>query len=282
MVNKPIGYSGLAVACAALVSCFSVPMRIIARLIGSLIILGFTRTLHTQIGDSQDKAGVVQKAIVPADQIPPAPALTPEEALATFKLAPGIKLELAAADPLIEDPVAISFGPDGRMWVVEMRGYMPDLDGTAENAPVGRVVVLRDRDGDGRYDERTVFIDGLVLPRAILVVGDGVLVGAPPELAYWRDTDGDGKADKKVVVATDYGVAVDPKRPFLANPERAPNGLLWARDNWIYSAAYTKKFRFKNGEWETGPSSFRGQWGLGEDEFGRFYHGSNSDQLRVD
>ncbi len=235
-----------------------------------------------QIGDRADKRGEVQKTLVPSELVPAAPALSPEDALRLFRLAPGFKLEIAAAEPLVQEPVAAVFGPDGRLWVVEMRGYMADLDGNGEELPVGRVVVLRDRDGDGRYDESTVFVDKLVLPRALMLVGDGVLVGAPPELTWWRDTDGDGKADKSVVVATDYGVKVDPKRPHLANPERAPNNLLWAHDNWIYSAAYTKKFRFKNGEWETGATIFRGQWGLAADDFGRFYHNSNSDQLRVD
>lgn len=248
----------------------------------ALLALALVSTAGAQIGDRLDRPGDVQKSLVPADKIPPAPALTPEQAMKTFKLAPGYRLELAAAEPQVQEPVAMAFGPDGRMWVVEMRGYMPDLDGTGEDAPVGRVVVLRDADGDGRFEESKVFVDQLVLPRAIALVADGVLIGAPPELAFYRDTDGDGKADKKDVVATDYGVKVDPKRPHLANPERAPNSLHWAFDNWIYSAAYTKKFRFMNGQWETAPTSFRGQWGLGEDAFGRLYHGSNSDFLRVD
>ncbi len=235
-----------------------------------------------QIGDRSDRAGEVQKSIVPAEKIPAAPALTPAQALKSFTLAPGFKLELAAAEPLVQEPVAIAFGPDGRLYVVEMRGYMPDLDGNGEDLPVGRISVLRDTNGDGTYDTSTVFADNLVLPRAIAVVGDGLLVGAPPELLFFRDTDGDGKADKKEVIATDYGVRVDPKRPHLANPERAPNSLLWAYDNWIYSAAYTKKFRYVQGVWETGATSFRGQWGLSQDDFGRLYHGSNSDSLRVD
>ena len=243
----------------------------------SLVPLAFA-----QIGDRQDKAGVVQKPLVPAGLIPAAPALPPEEALKSFRLAPGIRLELVAAEPLVQEPVAIAFAEDGRMFVAEMRGYMPDLDGNGEDLPTGRIVVLRDNDRDGRYEESKIFVDQLVLPRAIAVVGDGVLVGAPPELIHFRDTDGDGKADKREVVASDYGVRVDPRRPHLANPERAPNSLLWAYDNWIYSAAYTKKFRFANGQWETGATSFRGQWGLGQDDFGRFYYGSNSDYLRVD
>jgi len=244
--------------------------------------LGLVLPASAQIGDRQDRAKDVQKSLVPADQIPAAPALTPEQALKTFKVAPGYRLEIAAAEPQVQEPVSVVFGPDGRMWVVEMRGYMPDLDGNGGDAPVGRVVVLTDRDGDGRYEDSQVFIDQLVLPRAIALVGDGVLVGAPPELAFYRDTTGDGKADTKEIVATDYGVRVDPKRPHLANPERAPNHLLWANDNWIYSAAYTRKFRYVKGAWETGATSFRGQWGLSQDDFGRLYHGSNSDHLRVD
>ncbi len=249
---------------------------------GLVATLALSACACAQIGDRSDKSGELQRSLVPANRIPPAPALTPEAALKSFTLAPGIKLELAAADPLVQEPVAIAFAPDGRMFVVEMRGYMPDLDGTGEDLPVGRIVVLRDTDGDGRYDESKVFVDQLVLPRAITVVGDGVLVGAPPELIYYRDTDGDGKADQRTVIATDYGVRVDPKRPHLANPERAANSLTWAYDNWIYSSAYTRKFRFVNGQWETGTTSFRGQWGLGQDDFGRFYHGSNSDSLRID
>jgi glucose/arabinose dehydrogenase len=161
----------------------------------SLALLAVPAAL-AQIGDRQDKAGEVQKSLVPAHLVPSAPPLTPEQALASFKLAPGFKVEIAAAEPQVQEPVAITFGPDGRMWVVEMRGYMPDLDGNGEDLPSGRVVVLTDRDGDGRFEDSRIFIDELVLPRAIALVGDGVLVGAPPELAFWRDTDGDGKADK--------------------------------------------------------------------------------------
>ena len=116
-----------------------------------------------QIGD---KAGEPQKQLVPPELVPPSPALTPEQALKSFKLAPGIKLELVAAEPLVQEPVAIAFASDGRMFVVEMRGYMPDLDGTGEDLPVGRVSVLRDNDGDGRYEDARVFIEQLILPRA--------------------------------------------------------------------------------------------------------------------
>lgn len=235
--------------------------------------------LRAQIGD---KAGEAQVPIVPANLIPPSPALSAAAEFKTFQVAPGFRVELVASEPLVGDPVAMAFGPDGRMWVVEMRSYMPDLDGHGEDRPVGRVVVLSDTNGDGRMDKSEVFVDGLIMPRAIALAHGGVLVGAPPKLWFCRDTDGDGKCDEKIEVANDYGVQVDPARPELANPERAPNSLLWALDNWIYSGAYTAKFRRRDGKWERGVTTFRGQWGLSQDDWGHLFHNSNSDQLRAD
>ena len=83
---------------------------------------------------------------------------------------PGFTVELVAAEPLVKDPVAFEWSPDGRLWVVEMRGYMPTIDGKGEDAPVGQVVVLEDTDNDGRAEKRTVFLDGLVQPRTVKVL----------------------------------------------------------------------------------------------------------------
>lgn len=238
--------------------------------------------LKAQIGDNWEKPGFVQVPLVPANQIPPAPVVPAEQAVKEFKLAPGFRIELVAAEPLVQDPVQIQFGPDGRMWVVEMRSYMPNLDGAGEEMPTGRISVLTDTDGDGSYDQSKIFLDNLVMPRAFFLTRDGALVGAPPHLWHYRDTDGDGVADEKVDVALDFGVQTDPERPFLANPERAPNSLVWGHDNWIYVGAYTKRFRFRDGAWENTPTVFRGQWGLSQDDFGHLFHNSNSDSLRVD
>jgi len=232
-----------------------------------------------QIGD---KAGEPQVQLVPDNQIPPSPALTPQQQLKTFQIAKGFQISLVASDPQVGDPVAAQFGPDGRLWVVEMQGYMPDLDGTTEDQPHGRVVVLEDKDGDGVFEASTVFLDKVVMPRALALHRDGVLVGAPPHLWFCRDTNGDGKADEKTEIATDFGVRVDPSRPQLANPERAPNALLWGHDNWLYVGAYTARFKFKDGRWVRGLSNFRGQWGLSQDDFGHLFHNSNSDQMRAD
>jgi mono/diheme cytochrome c family protein/glucose/arabinose dehydrogenase len=238
--------------------------------------------LCAQIGDKADKAGVQQVPIVPANLIPPSPPLSAEEALRAFKVAPGYRIELVAEAPLVRHPTVLQFAPDGRLWVVEMTGYMEDFDGTTEAQAKGSVVVLSDTDGDGRMDKRTVFLDNIILPRALVLHRDGALVGAPPHLWFCRDTDGDGKADEKTEVATDFGVRVDPARPQLANPERAPNALLWGHDGWLYAGAYTARFKSVDGKWVRENSTFRGQWGLAQDDYGRLYSNNNSDLLRVD
>ena len=245
----------------------------------SLAALCLAAAACAQIGD---KAGEAQMQLVPDGLIPPSPALTPQDELKTFQIAKGYRISLAASDPQVGDPVAAQFGPDGRLWVVEMQGYMPDLDATTEDQPHGRVVVLEDKDGDGVFETSTVFLDKVVMPRALALHRDGVLVGAPPHLWFCRDTNGDGKADEKIEVATDFGVRVDPARPQLANPERAPNALLWGHDNWLYVGAYTARFKFKDGRWQRGLSNFRGQWGLSQDDYGHLFHNSNSDQMRAD
>ena len=108
--------------------------------------------------------------------IPPATILSPEEMLKTLTVPKGFQVELVAAEPMVTTPVAMQFDEDGRLWVVEMNGYMPNIDGKNEDVPNGRVVVLEDTNGDGKMDRRTVFLDKLVMPRAILLRKGGALI----------------------------------------------------------------------------------------------------------
>src|SRR5687768_3474366 len=106
----------------------------------------------------------------------PSPERTPAEELASFQIADGLNVQLVASEPMVQDPVVIMFDPDGRLWVVEMRGFMPDIDGKGEEARVGRISVLEDTDGDGRMDVSKIYIDSLIMPRAIALVPGGALV----------------------------------------------------------------------------------------------------------
>lgn len=212
----------------------------------------------------------------PTWEIPPAPVLTAEEALETFTLQPGFRIELVASEPLIQDPVAMDFDADGRIWVAEMQSFMPNVDGEGEIVPVSRVVVLEDTDGDGRMDKSSTYMDDLILPRAIRVVAGGVLIGEPPNLWFTRDTDGDGRADEKILVTDNYS-----KRE--ANPEHGANGLLYGIDNWIHDAMSDQgSYRYIDGEWVHRPTVRRGQWGISQDDYGRHYTNNNSRYLRVD
>lgn len=226
-------------------------------------------------GQAGDRPNEVQTPVPSHIVTPPAPALSPEEALKTFTVAPGFRIELVAAEPLVRDPVVIQFAPDGKLWVVEMTGYMPNVDGIGEDKPIGTIATLEDTDGDGRMDKRTTFADGLVMPRAISFVDDGVLVAAPLMLWYMKDTNGDGVADQKTEINTNYGNT--------SGPEHNANGLMWAMDNWIYSANWTIRYRYEgNGKFTPDETITRGQWGITQDNVGRLYYNSNSDPLRVD
>jgi mono/diheme cytochrome c family protein/glucose/arabinose dehydrogenase len=221
-----------------------------------------------------DEPGETQAPLPSSLIIPPAPPLAPDQALKTFQLPPGFRIELVAAEPLVQAPVAMCFDVRGRIWALEMTGYMPNLEGKGEDQPVGRVVILEDTNRDGRFDSSKVFVDGLVMARALALVHGGALIGEPPKLWFCPDRNRDDKADGKIEVADDYGSP--------ANPEHTANGLLWGLDNWIYSANHTVRFRYTTGAWERGPTVFRGQWGITQDDFGRLFYNSNSDQFRGD
>lgn len=211
-------------------------------------------------------------SVVVADE--PPPVLSPQESLASFELAePGYRIELIASEPMVQDPVAMQFDGEGRLWVVEMRGYMQDLDRKGVNDPIGRVTVLEDTDRDGVMDKSTVFLDNLVLPRSIAIHPDGVLIAESKPLWFVEDTDGDLVADRKTLVDADY--AKD-------QIEHSANGLLRAMDNWIYNAKEGHRYRRSGKEWIRNETEERGQWGISQDDQGRLFYNYNHSQLHSD
>ena len=206
-----------------------------------------------------------------------APVLSPAEALRTFAMPPGYRLELVASEPLIQDPIAIDWDPAGRLWAIELPGYMRDIEASGEYEPIGRIVVLADTNGDGAMDRRTVFADGLVQPRAIAVLEQGVLVGEPPNVWMMRDTNGDLRSDRKDLVAAGYG-----RRE--TNVEVNANALLWGLDNRIHMSGTGADMVLRYGDrtFQVQRSLSRGQWGATQDDAGRVYRNHNESVLHVD
>ena len=147
--------------------------------------------------------------------------IPPEQALETFELPEGFRIELAAAEPNVVDPVAMAFDEQGRLLVVEMSDYPLDAE------PRGQVKRLEDRDGDGYFEQAEVFADGLSMPTGVMSWGAGILVTAAPDILYFEDSDQDGRADVRKVVLTGFAAT---------NPQLRVNGLLYGIDNWIYAA----------------------------------------------
>lgn len=213
---------------------------------------------------------------VDPDNYAHSPALPPDEALETFKLAPGYEIELVASEPLVINPIEIKWDAKGRMWIVEMPDYMTTLEGdsSSSESPNARIKVLEDTNGDGTMDKSTVFLDDLSLARAIGFVNEGKLVADETELTFHADTTGDLTSDTQEVLIEDF---VNPD-----NPEHTDNGLQFMMDNWLYNAKSDLRFRFRDGELVKDKTHFRGQWGLTQDNYGRLYYNNNHYWLFAD
>ncbi len=150
---------------------------------------------------------------------------TPEDAQQLFQLDDGLRIELVAAEPLVRSPVAIAFDEDARLWVVEMPDYPtgpPD-----ETPPEGRIVVLEDRDADGRFERSTVFMKSVLFATGILPWRGGAFVTGQFGIRYLKDTDGDGQADLDEPLYV--GSYTDVSQHFLNSPTLG-------FDNWVYVA----------------------------------------------
>ncbi|MGI9241565.1 MAG: DUF7133 domain-containing protein, partial [Verrucomicrobiales bacterium] len=189
---------------------------------------------------------------------------SPEESMAMIEIQDGYKLELVAAEPMVEEPAAMAWDGDGRLYVAELNTYMQEIDGKDQHQPVCRVVRLEDTDDDGVMDHRTVFVDKLVLPRMIQALDDRVIIRETNtfDLHSYRDTDGDGVADEKRLVFQGG------KRG--GNLEHQPSGLEWNIDNWMYVTYTNRRYRWAGDhiEAEEIPSG-SGQWGVTHDDVGR-------------
>jgi len=153
--------------------------------------------------------------------------LAPADALKAFEAAPGLRVELVAAEPLVASPCAIAFDSKGRLFVAENRGY--PIGPTEGEKPAGVIAMLEDTDGDGRMDKRTVFAEGLSFPNGVLPWNGGLIVTCAPDVLFLKDNDGDGVADERRVLLTGFATT--------GSTQLRVNAPTVGPDGWIYLAA---------------------------------------------
>ncbi|MBX7210584.1 MAG: neutral/alkaline non-lysosomal ceramidase N-terminal domain-containing protein [Verrucomicrobiaceae bacterium] len=154
-------------------------------------------------------------AMYRADVPPKPPALS----MTSIKTRDGFTVELAAAEPFVMDPVAIDWDAHGRMWVVEQPDYPNGMDGNWK--PGGRVKILTDTDGDGRYDRSTLVLEGIPFPTGVTCWREGALVCAAPDILFVEE----GKTPKKLFTGF-----------YTDNYNARVNSLALGLDNWIHGA----------------------------------------------
>ncbi len=248
----------------------------------------------------------------PAKDLPRYPAVEPKDAIATWQVKKGFRIELAAHEPQVRDPIAISFDEHGRMFACEMIDYSEMRDVTPH---LGRISMLEDRDNDGYFETSKVFADDLPWPTGVICANGGIFVAATPDIWFFKDNNGDGKAEVREKVFTGFGTGLN-----LLNVQGLMNSFNWNLDCRIHlqcgggnrgkvkclkqgSAGVSpaassnstggtpalpsaeidlsgKDFWFDPRTYEFGTEAGGAQYGMSFDNYGRKFACSNSDHLQ--
>ena len=228
--------------------------------------------------------GQAPKADLDSTGVPPK---SPAESLKAFEVAPGFRIELVAAEPLVQSPVACDWDEDGRLYVVEL----PEYNAYAATKPHGRgrVVCLEDTDGDGVMDKRTVFADNLDYPTGVICCGGGVYVGCCPGLALPQGhrRRRQGRRPKRRADWIRHGqgrrgatqfVPLDAEQPHPHLDRPRWRGVEEPDGKTVSLRNMNVLFDPRDDAWET--TSGGGQHGMAVDDFGRVFVSGNSDPIQ--
>ncbi len=230
-------------------------------------------------------------------------ATPPRDALKTFKIADGLQMRLVASEPLIRQPLSISFDDRGRMWLLQYIQY-PNPEGLKPVAvdeylrtkydrrpdpppkgPRGHdiIAILEDTNGDGVMDRAKPFLTGLNLASGMALGYGGVFVVQPPYLLFYRDANHDDVPDgDPEVLLTGFG---------MEDAHAFANSLTWGPDGWLYGAqgstvtANIRGIEFQQGIWRYHPRTHEFElfaegggntWGIDFDRVGNLFAGGNT------
>ncbi len=157
------------------------------------------------------------------------PAPTPEQEatlLKEVKVPEGFDAKVFAVPPAVNYPVFVAAAPDGTLYVSS------DKNGSLDRAANrGRVLRVRDLDGDGHADEVKEFVPNVDSPRGLVWDRDRLYLLHPPHLSAYIDRDGDGIADEEKVLVKNIAFT------FKDRPaDHSSNGIELGIDGWIYCA----------------------------------------------
>ena len=250
-------------------------------------------TLTTRNPNPSAPAASVGTTFDAAKELPRFLPVEPAAALATWKVKPGFKLQLAAHEPQVRDPIAITFDENGRMFACEMIDYSERRDATPH---LGRISMLEDKDGDGVYETSTVFADDLPLPTGLIWANGGLFVAATPNIWRLEDRDGDGRAEVREVAFTGFGTGLK-----ALNVQAMLNSFVWGQDNRVHlqgglgnrgvisspkrpdlpgEELAARDFWFDPRTYAFGFEAGGAQYGMSLDNYGRKFACSNSDHLQ--
>jgi len=231
---------------------------------------------------SRLKSSPVLQHLKPNPQTGPA-RNGPEQTVAQMYVPEGFRVDLVAAEPDLHQPVAFAWDERGRIWVIEAYSYP-----TKRPAGQGldKIVIFEDRDGDGKFETRKVFAEGLNLASSLEIGYGGVWVGAAPELLFIPDRNHDDKPDGPPEVLLDgFG---------FQDTHECLNSFLWGPDGWLYGnqgvfnyarigkpgAPDTQRTELRAGVWRFHPVRRQFEvfahggsnpWGLDYDEHGQLF-----------
>ena len=179
--------------------------------------------VHVQLPRERPQTSAEDDA---GETLPPFAGYSPAEAAKAMKLPPGFRAQLVAGEPDVRQPIAFAIDDRGRVWVAEAYAY-PIRQ--AEGEGKDRILVFEDRDGDGRFDRRTIFADDLNLVSGLEVGFGGVWVGAAPYLMFIPMEDGDTPkpAGPPQILLDGWG---------YEDTHETLNSFIWGPDGWLYGA----------------------------------------------